>query len=191
MFCVFNEKSFGPAVALLVYMILLIWSSERAQDCARAIEHAFQQPVLVAKSLREGCERLQVQEYTAVLLDQWITEAEPGQADYLFHHLGTAATVFVNFGISGIERIIREVRAAMNWRGRETMLARHHARIELRTELKDDLTALLLSSGIALEEPGMSESAITRLRKIEEIANQIKNKLVVAEEAEDKAAAGA
>ena len=169
-------------------MILLVWSSERAQDCARAIEETFQQRVHVAPTLLEGCEHLKLEEYAAVLVDQWITEVEPGQADYLFHHLGTAVPVFVNFGISGVERILRELRAAFNRRGRETMLARHHARLALRNELKDDVTALLLSCGLAMAEPGLSETAILRLKQAEEAANQIKSKLALLGEGESAVA---
>lgn len=117
-----------------------------------------------------------------MLVDQWLTEADPAQADFLFHHLGTAAPVFVNFGISGVERVVRELRAAFNRRGRETMLARHNARIVLHNELKDDVTAILLACGMALAEPGLTESALARIRSIDEAANRIKEKLAVEEE---------
>ena len=163
-------------------MILLIWSSDRAQDCAKAIEHAFQRQVRVVSNLQQACEHLQSEEYSAVLVDQWLTEADPAQADFLFHHLGTAAPVFVNFGISGVERVVRELRAAFNRRGRETMLARHNARIALHNELKDDVTALLLACGLALAEPDLSEQALGRLHSIHEAANRIKEKLAVEEE---------
>lgn len=123
-----------------------------------------------------------------MLVDQWITEAEPGQADFLFQHLGTAAPVFVNFGISGVERVVRELRAALNRRGRETMLARHNARIALRNELKDEVTALLLCCGIALSEPGLDEATLARLRTIDEVANKIKEKLTISDEESDAAA---
>ena len=166
-------------------MILLIWASERAQDCARAIEETFQQRVHVAATLQEGCEHLQAEDYAAVLVDQWSTEVEPGQADYLFHHLGTAVPVFINFGISGVQRVLRELRAALNRQGRETMLARHNARLDLRNELKDDVTALLLGCGLALEDPSLNEAAILRLRQIQQTAEQIKYKLAL----EDKGAA--
>ena len=188
---ILERSGFGPALAVFITMILLIWSSERAQDCARAIEDTFQQRVQLAASVQEGCERLRVEEYAAVLVDQWITEVEPGQADYLFHHLGTAVPVLVNFGISGIERILRELRAALHRRGRDTMLARHNARLALRNELKDDVTALLLCCGMALEEPGLSEPAIVRLKQVEEAANQIKGKLALSGGEENTVAARA
>ena len=108
------------------------------------IENTFQQPVKVVSSLQEASCSLQSAEFSAVLVDQWATEAEPGQADYLIHHLGGAVPVFVNFGISGLERISRELRAALYRRGRETLLAQQNARILLRNSFKDDVTVLLL-----------------------------------------------
>jgi len=69
--------SFGPAVAVPVCMILMIWSSERARDYAFSIEHAVQQKVQIASSLHQGCECLRAEEFSAVIVDQWVTEAEP------------------------------------------------------------------------------------------------------------------
>jgi hypothetical protein len=163
-------------------MILIIWNSGKAKECARSIEHAMQEPAQVASSLHEGVGRLRSGEYSAVVIDQWITEAEPEPASVVFEHLGMAVPVFVNFGISGIERVLRELRAALSRRGLETALARHSARQVLRDELKDDVTVLLLSCGVALEESSLNDSARTRLLKIEELAKQISEKLAISHE---------
>jgi hypothetical protein len=162
-------------------MILLIWTSERAQDCARAIESMFQQPVKVVSTLEQASKALQAEEFSAVLVDQWITEAEPGQADYLIHHLGGAVPVFVNFGISGIERILRELRAALNHRGRETMLAQQNARTVLWNSLKDDVTALLLCCGVILDDSALAPGVAVRVKTIETITNRIRDKLAAEE----------
>ncbi len=162
-------------------MILMIWSSERARDYAFSIEHAVQQPVQIASSLHQGCECLRAEEFSAMIVDQWVTEAEPEPTSVLFDHLGPAVPVFVNFGISGVERILREFRAALSRRGREMVLARHVARQSLRDELKNDVTALLLSCDVALQESQLSGLVAERLRKIREIANQIKTKLAVSD----------
>lgn len=161
-------------------MILLIWSSERAQDYAVSIEHAVQEPVQVVSNLHEACVRLRADEFSAVIVDQWVTEAEPEPTSVLFDHLGPAVPLFVNFGISGVERILRELRAALSRRGREMVLARHVARQSLRDEIKDDLTALLLSCDVALRESG--GAATERLFKIKELANQMRNKLAVSDQ---------
>jgi hypothetical protein len=70
------------------------------------------------------------------------------------------------------------------------MLARHTARLALRNELKDDVTALLLCCGLALEEPGLSESAAGRLKQVEKAANQIKSKLALSGEGDSSVATG-
>jgi hypothetical protein len=142
-------------------------------------------------NLQKGCEQVQSILFSAVLLDQGIAETEPGQADFLFHHLGTAVPVVVNFGISGVERILRELRAALNRRVRESMLAQQEARMAVRNELKDDVTALLLSCGIARQEPTLSEPAMARVLKIEEIAIQIRDKLLATEKVEKRMATNA
>ena len=171
-------------------MILIIWNSGKAKECARSIEHAMQESVQVASSLHEGVGRLRSGEYSAVVIDQWITEAEPEPASVVFEHLGMAVPVFVNFGISSVERILRELRAALSRRGLETVLARHSARQALRGELKDDVTVLLLSCGMALEEPSLSVAARSRLQKIEELAKHISEKLATSEQ-DQVAVAGA
>ena len=164
-------------------MILLIWSSERAQDCARSIESTFQQPVKVVSSLQEACRSLQAEEFAAVLVDQWASEVEPGQADYLVHHLGGAVPVFVNFGVSGLERIMRELRAALNRRGRETLLAEQNARIVVWNSFKDDVTALLLCCGVILEDATLSPGLTVRIQTIEAIARRMKERLHAEEDA--------
>jgi len=171
-------------------MILIIWPSEKAKDCAHYIEHALQEPAQIASSLHEGCERLRSGEYSAVVVDQWITEAEPEPTSVLFDHLGMAVPLFVNFGISGMERIVRELRAALARRGLEAVLARHSARQALRDELKDDVTALLLSCGVAMEEPSLTDDTRARLSKIEDVAKHIKHKLALSEN-ENATVAGA
>jgi hypothetical protein len=158
-------------------MILIIWNSGKARECARAIEHAMQEPVEVVTSLHEGCQCLQSREYSAVVIDQWITEAEPEPTSMVFDHLGMAVPIFVNFGISGVERILREVRAAMSRRGLETVLARQSARQSLSEELRDDLTALLLSCGLALEENNVGEPLRLRLQQIEDATKRMKKRL--------------
>jgi hypothetical protein len=59
------------------------------------------------------------------------------------------------------------------------VLARHVARQGLRDELKDDVTALLLSCDVALQESGLNNSAAERLRTIRDLALQITAKLAL------------
>jgi DNA-binding NtrC family response regulator len=168
---------FGPAVAKLRGMILLIWSSEKAAACAGALEQAFAQPVRVASNMEQACEEIKTAEFSAVLIDQWIDEMPSGKANLLFQRLGGAVPVTINFAISAMDRVVRTVRAALEQRDRESRMARQEAVGVLRAQLKDDVTALLLLCGLALQEPALTEMVAARIRTIEEVANQIRRKL--------------
>jgi hypothetical protein len=51
----------------------------------------------------------------------------------LQQHMGTAIPVQINFAISGIGRVVRELRAALERRKREVLVARQAAKQTLRT----------------------------------------------------------
>jgi len=173
----FQRIKFWSRTCDIQRMILLVWASERAQSLAAAITERQQQEVQIASTLQQGCERLRSDEYSAALIDQWISEAEPARSDLLFDCLGGAVPLFVNFGINSQDRVLRELRAALERRQRETVLVRRNAEVALHDELKDDVTALLLSCGVAMREPGLSESLSARLNRIKEVAIQIRARL--------------
>lgn len=124
-----------------------------------------------------------------MLLDQGVAEREPGETDQLIRHLGGAVPVFVNFAISGVERILRELRAALNLHARESMLAQEQARVVLWDALKDDITGLLLCCGVILSEQSLSPGLVVRVQTIEAIARRLQEKLML-EESRAMAATG-
>jgi len=108
-----------------------------------------------------------------------IYEGSHAQTNLLFQHLSGAVLVPINFAISAMDRVVRTVRAALEQRGREIRAARQDAVGLLRAELKDDVTALLLSCGLAFQERGLTETVTLRIKTIEEVAHQIRRKLSV------------
>jgi hypothetical protein len=160
-------------------MILLITPSARAGECARALQEATGESAEVAASLRQAASQLRSQEYSAVVMDQSLLEAEPDESETALQHIGTAIPVPINFAISGIERVVRELRAALHRRKREAVVARQGAEQNLRNELKGTVTALLLSCEIALETPDLPAVAQAKLRAIDELAREMRTKLGV------------
>ncbi len=73
-------------------------------------------------------------------------------------HLGTAFPVYLNFGVSGMERLVREVRSALHRRQREETQARRYVEQQLRSEMCDSLTSPLLSCELAMV-PGVPAPA--------------------------------
>ena len=162
-------------------MILLVWSSEKAQQCAVAIEQAFHSPVRVVGNLDAASEELRNFAFVAVLLDQHLWDCYPSKAELLLRHVGDAVPIIVNFAISATERVVRSLESGLEHWTRTTQRARRHASAILVSEFKDELTALFLSCGLALQEPTLSPCATDQLRKIEGIAKQIRQKLVESE----------
>src|SRR5438309_5535159 len=130
-------------------MILLITPSARAQDCAKALHEATEETTQVADTLRQALAHLRAQEFSAVVIDQSFLETEPDESETALEHIGMAIPVHINFAISGMERLIREIRAALYRRKKEGVLARQGAQQALRNELKGTVTALLLSCEMA------------------------------------------
>ena len=168
-------------------MILLVTSSERAPECAAALHEATGEEVAVAESLARAATLLRTEGYLAVLLDQYLLETEPHEAETTLEHLGMAILVQVNLAISGMERLVREVRAALQRRQREETRARQAVIGRLRSELNGTITALLLSSELALETPGLPAAAAEKIEAVHELVKKLRKQLETAgltEEAE-------
>jgi signal transduction histidine kinase len=118
------------------------------------------------------------QEISAVVLDESILDLEPSRGEGLLQHFGTATPVHVNLAVCGKERLIREVRHAMQRRQREEQLARQAVEAKLRSELNGPLTALLLSCELLLkEERDLPPAAAAKLTTIREMASEMRQQL--------------
>jgi len=160
-------------------MILLITSLAKAQDCAAALQEVTAEPVKVAARPQEAVAQLQAHEFSAVVLDQLLLDAEPDDVETIFKHIGTAVPVYTNFAISGIERVSRELRSAVHRRKREVLIARQEAEQDLRSELKGTITALLISCEMALGVPNLPLLAETKMRAVDALAREMRAKLGV------------
>jgi hypothetical protein len=160
-------------------MILLITSLAKAQDCAAALQEVTAEPVKVAAKLQEAVAQLQAHEFSAVVLDQLLLDAEPDDVETIFKHIGTAVPVYSNFAISGIKRVSRELRSAVHRRKRELLVARQEAEQDLRSELKGTITALLISCEMALGVPNLPLLAETKMRAVDALAREMRAKLGV------------
>ncbi|MGB0046350.1 MAG: hypothetical protein WBP70_02725, partial [Terriglobales bacterium] len=108
-------------------MILLVTSTERAGECAEALHNALSEEVVIAESLARATALLRAEDYQAVVFDQYLVETEPDESGTTLEHLGTAIPVQVNLAISGMERLVRDVRVAVQRRQREEVAARRAA----------------------------------------------------------------
>jgi len=173
-------------------MILLVTSSERARECSAALHEATGEEVIVAESLARATTLLRAECYQVVVLDQYLLETEPHEAGSALEHMGTAIPVQINLAISGMERLVREVRSAVQRRQREEVMARRAARGAICSELNGTVTALLLSTELALKTTSLPSAVSEKLESVHELVKKLRKQLEsVATTEEREWAAGA
>lgn len=163
-------------------MILLITASERAHECATALQVATDQPTHCAKTLCEALDLLRCNEYVAVTVDQCLLDSEPEQSEFIIQHLGTAIPIHVNCALCGIDRIVGEVVAALHRREIEISKARRAAEEQLRSELREPLTAVLLNCDLLLDLLDLPPSIREKVSVMERMTREVCNRLEVKEE---------
>jgi hypothetical protein len=158
-------------------MILLVSAMERREECAAALQEAIGEPVVIAESLLQAMTLARTEIYTAALFDEQLAQSEPDEIEMALTHLGTAIPVGVNLGITGPERLVREVRAAVQRRKREEAAAREAAVLSLHGEMNGTLTTLLLNCELALEISGLPARATERLASVHGAAQKLRMQL--------------
>jgi hypothetical protein len=158
-------------------MILLVSGIERRAECAAAIEEAMGESVVIADNLLQATTLLRTEMYTAAVFDEQLGPGEPDEIETALSHLGAAIPVAVNLGISGRERLVREVRAAARWRKYEEASAREAAARSLRGELNGTLTTLLLDCELALGTSDLPAGTVARLTSLHGAAQKLRMQL--------------
>ena len=119
------------------------------------------------------------QTYSAVVIDQFLLETEPESGEQMIEHLSTAFPVYVNFAVTGMERLVREVRTALHRRKREETVARLAVSEQMRSEVLETLTAMLLSCELAMSVPDVPLPAAEKIRTIDNLARELRLRLGV------------
>ena len=163
--------------------VLLVTSIAGAENCATAIGRQLGLAVELAQNRRTALTALRRREYAVMVLDEGLVEADPAGAEVLWQQAGLAIPVQVNLGISGCNRVLREVRAALQRREREVSLAMRAATQLMEGEMNTTITGLLLQTELALAEPSLPTHIAVKLRQVVELAGTLRDQLRHAPEA--------
>lgn len=172
-----NDRSSGEGLAPPTGMILLVSSSPSATELQQAVERGVGNVVQLAPTSAVGLRYLRQREFEAVILDQ-SASLDP-RTNTLIQHVGTAVSLTVNSAVSTSSRIIAEVKNALRRRCTDRIAARRAAERELRDDLRNAVTGILLTSELALSAPAMPADAQARLRQVIELAESMKRTLDV------------
>ncbi len=160
-------------------MILLVTTSQQGQPCADTLSAATGQETHWARNLQEASTRLREQTYSAAVIDQFLMETEPDETHQVIEHLDTAFPVYVNMAVTGMERLVREVRSALHRRKREETAARRAVAEQMQCEMRETLTAMLLSCELAMSVPDVPLPAAEKIRAIDYLARDLRMRLQV------------
>jgi hypothetical protein len=158
-------------------MILLVTSIERRGECAAALQDATAESVTIADDLAQATTLLRGNQYSVVVIDQFLAETEPHAFETVFEHLGTAIPLQVNLAINGTKRIVRNVRSAMHRREREQAAAHKAAQQQLRGDLNETLTTILIDCELALYPEDLPPHALQRMVSIYQTARKLRMQL--------------
>lgn len=160
-------------------MILLITPSARGLECAAVLKEATGYETHWAENLQLAVAHLREQAYVTVVIDQFLVESEPSESDQLIEHLEAAFPVYINFAVSGMERLVREVRSALHRRKREEMQARRSVEQQFRSAMCESLTAMLLSCELAMSVPNVPGPAAEKILAVDNLAREMRLRLGV------------
>jgi DNA-binding NtrC family response regulator len=158
-------------------MILLVTPSARGQQCVDTLKGATGVETVWAQNLQEASSRLREQTFSAVVIDQFLLDTEPEESGNTIEHLGTAFPVYINFAVTNLERLVRDVRSALHRRKREETAARRVVSEQMRNEMRDTITALLLSCELAMGVPDVPVTAAEKIRSIDNLARELRLRL--------------
>ena len=158
-------------------MILLLSPYHNATECAAQIQRATQDKVKTVDTMKLALAALRDQEFTLLVADENLLESDPGSLEALVQRFQAAAPVVVDLACYRPEKVAKVVAAAAKRRALEFEVARKNALEELRSELKSDVTGLLLSSEMVLKTPGLPQTATERIANLLEIANRMRARL--------------
>jgi len=130
-----------------------------------------------SQNLQEASARLREQTYAAAVIDQFVLESEPEESEQMIEHLGTAFPVYINFAVTGLDRMVRDVRSALHRRKREESAARRAVLDQMNSEMRETLTAMLLSCELAMSVPEVPAPAAEKIRAIDNLARELRLRL--------------
>jgi signal transduction histidine kinase len=132
-----------------------------------------------AQSLQAAATRLREQTYAVAVIDQLLVETEPEESDQMIEHLGHAFPVYINFAVTGMERLLREVRLALHRRKREENAAVRSVVEQLNSEMRESLTAVMLSCELAMAVPDVPTPAAEKIQAIDNLARAMRLRLEI------------
>lgn len=160
-------------------MILLVTTSSRAKECAAALEQGTGHKTHVATSVPQAVSKMEAAEYETLVIDQSLLESDFRALDTLLNHCGIAMPLHINLSLHGAERIVREVQVALRRGEQERLVASHSVERVLRNQLRNEVTAILLNSEMALRQQSITSDVAEKIKSVRQAAEKMRSQLQI------------
>ncbi len=155
--------------------VLLVAPEPPAAAVAQALRRELEVRVHIAPYGRSALTALRREDFQLIVLEENLAAAEPDAAAALFAGAGTAPVLEMNFGLCGVDRILRQVRSALQRRAEDEAKARKAVAHSLQNELNASLAGLLLESQLALR--GAGPEILPTLQHLIQLASALREQL--------------
>jgi len=158
-----------------VESLLLLSTSDRRLELQTALQQALQLRVSVATSFSEGLSELAKTQHSAVVLDEALCDLDPEGMNVFFSRCTGEFPIFVKLSISGAARCVKQVELGLRRFQIEEKIAMCSARSQMRAQVCDALTTILVHGHLAKNTPGLPAEAgknITAMVEAGEALNQ-------------------
>jgi hypothetical protein len=157
--------------------ILFVTGIEGARNCADVVGKLLDMEMVIAEGRKAALAQLRQREFVAVVVDDTVAACDPAAAEAIWERSGLAIPIQINFAVSGVARLVREIRAALHRREREQELARRAAAAAVESEVKNIVAGLLLQSQLALSSSDATSPVADRLRLVANLAGDLRRQL--------------
>ena len=155
--------------------VLLVAPEPPAAAVAQALRRELEVRVHIAPYGRSALTALRREDFQLIVLEENLAAAEPDAAAALFAGAGTAPVLEMNFGLCGVDRILRQVRSSLQRRAEDEAKARKAVAHSLQNELNASLAGLLLESQLALR--GAGPEILPTLQHLIQLASALREQL--------------
>lgn len=171
----YTSQAAKPGAHETTLTLLLVAPDPPAAAVAQVLRRELEARVQIAPHGRAALTALRREDFQLIVLEENLAAAEPDAATAVFAGAGTAPVLEINFGLCGVDRIVRQVRSALQRRAEDEAKARRAVTHSVQNELNASLAGLLLESQLALR--GAGPEILPTLQHLIELASELREQL--------------
>jgi hypothetical protein len=157
--------------------VLMVTAVEGAENLAAALSRQADVMVQVARNRRSAMAVLRREEFTILLVDSALAQADSDGVETLWQRASLAVPMEINIASVGPAQLIRLVRGVLIRREHESLLARRAAEVAIEDELRSHVTGLLLQSDLMLREKSVPPILLEKIKALRELADGLRVRL--------------